>query len=198
MQIPEKYTPFLKFCMYTGICWTATFSSVSINKFVPVFMPHIVTILVGGERSIAPYIFNLSTQWKFVGTFTCLALHLGKEGFTLWIGGWSNTRTSQKVTMRRIPVPVRNRIQIMLSFGLLKFIPHVAILTYWVKLSPHKTGHPPRVPGGWSSQISRKSTYESGKVVSPMHRPPLLQTIPVVLISVRVWVDPRTIVRQKG
>ena len=30
-----------------------------------------------------------------------------------------------------------------------------------------------RVPGGSGSQISRQSTHEGGKVVSPTHRPPL-------------------------
>ena len=30
-----------------------------------------------------------------------------------------------------------------------------------------------RGPGGWSSQISRQSAHEDGKVVSPTHRPPL-------------------------
>ena len=29
------------------------------------------------------------------------------------------------------------------------------------------------IPGGCGSKISRQSTYEGGKVVSPTHRPPL-------------------------
>jgi len=43
-----------------------------------------------------------------------------------------------------------------------------------------------RVPEGSGSQISRQSTYEGGKVVGPMNRPPLLpQEILLVPISVR-------------
>jgi hypothetical protein len=30
-----------------------------------------------------------------------------------------------------------------------------------------------RVPDGWGSQISRQSSHEGSKVVSPTHRPPL-------------------------
>ena len=56
-----------------------------------------------------------------------------------------------------------------------------------------------RVPGGWGSQISRQSTHEGGKVVSPTHRPPLTaQEIFPVLIFVRGWVDPRATVRPEG
>jgi hypothetical protein len=44
----------------------------------------------------------------------------------------------------------------------------------------------------------RQSAHEVGKVVSPTHRPPLLQQIFLVLISVRDWVDPRAIVRPEG
>ena len=42
------------------------------------------------------------------------------------------------------------------------------------------------------------TAQESGKVVNLKHRPPLPPGILLVLISVRGWVDPRTIVRSKG
>ena len=55
-----------------------------------------------------------------------------------------------------------------------------------------------RVTGGWGSKISRQPAHEGGKVVNPMHRPPLHQEIFMVLISVRGWVNPRAIERLEG
>jgi hypothetical protein len=46
--------------------------------------------------------------------------------------------------------------------------------------------------------ILRQSAHEGGKVVSPMHRPPLPREIFLVPISVGGWVDPRAIVRPEG
>jgi hypothetical protein len=74
---------------------------------------------------------------------------------------------------------------------------------YQVKVKVKQTHYRPwqalRVPGGCGSQILRQSAHEGGKVVSPPHRSPLPpQKIFLVLISVRGWVDPRTIVRPKG
>ena len=45
-----------------------------------------------------------------------------------------------------------------------------------LKQSLHRPGQTVRVPGGWSSQISRKLAHEGVKVVSPTYRPHLPPT----------------------
>jgi hypothetical protein len=60
-------------------------------------------------------------------------------------------------------------------------------------------GQPLRVPGGGAPRLQDNRHM---KMVSPTHRPPLPplrpQEIFLVLISVRGWVEPRTIVRPEG
>jgi hypothetical protein len=67
-----------------------------------------------------------------------------------------------------------------------------------VKQSRYRPWQALSVPAGWGCQILRHSAHEGGKAVSPTHRPPLPQEIFLVFISVRGWVDPRTIVRLEG
>ena len=48
-----------------------------------------------------------------------------------------------------------------------------------------------------SSQISRQLAHEGGKVVSPMHRPPLPAGCILVLISVKATVRPEGLYERK-
>jgi hypothetical protein len=80
--------------------------------------------------------------------------------------------------------------------------PKINIILKWkthnvqgkIKQSHYRPGQAQMVPGGWGSQISRQSTREGGKVVSPRPRPPL-PPVSVVLVSVRGWIDSGAIVR---
>jgi len=62
----------------------------------------------------------------------------------------------------------------------------------------YRPGQALRFSGGWGPHIPRQSAHKCGKVVSPRHRPPVtppLQEVFLVLISVRVWVNPSVILR---
>jgi len=66
------------------------------------------------------------------------------------------------------------------------------------KQSHYRPGQALRAPGGWGSHISRQSAHEGGKVVSPIHRPPLPPgNIPGTYFF-RGWVNPRVTVRPEG
>jgi hypothetical protein len=69
--------------------------------------------------------------------------------------------------------------------------PSWPVLRRTLPLSLCKPGQALRDRGGWGSQISRQSAHEVGRIVSPTDRP-------LVLISVRVWVNPKARVRPEG
>ena len=67
-----------------------------------------------------------------------------------------------------------------------------------VKQSLYRPGQALVVPGGCDSQISRQSAHEGGKVVSPLHQPPVpTQEIFLVLISVEAELTPGSYCGQK-
>jgi len=55
-----------------------------------------------------------------------------------------------------------------------------------IKKSHYMPGQVPRIPGVWGSHISNQSSNEGGIFVSQLYP----QEIFLVLISLRVWVDP--------
>jgi len=67
-----------------------------------------------------------------------------------------------------------------------------------LKQSLCRTGQAVRVPGVWGFQISRQSAHEGGTKSAPRTGRICLQKTFLVLISVRDWVDPRTVVRPEG
>ena len=75
-----------------------------------------------------------------------------------------------------------------------------AVTSYKIMKSLYRAGQALRVPGSRGSQISRHSSHDGGKVVSPTPRPPLPppQEIFLVLISARGYINPRAIVRPEG
>ena len=80
-----------------------------------------------------------------------------------------------------------------------KYVKCFSFTCITVKQSHYRSRQTQRLPGVWGSQISRQSSHEGRKIVSPTHRPPLFpRKYSWYSFLLRGWVDPRAIVRPEG
>ena len=123
-----------------------------------------------GSRGIAPRIINLCCRWRWVvSTFRKFYPEEGVND-TRWILGWMDPERVWTFWRRQ----------------------------YKVKQSLYRPGQVMRIPGVWGSQISWQSAHELVRLSALQTGHIYPQEIFLVLISIRGWVDPRTIVRPEG
>jgi len=119
---------------------------------------------------------------------------------------WHNRLAIMKPDARSLANCLNSNTSFISSSLHLQLSDHFYTVTYKVKVkvkvkqSHYRPGQAQRVPGGWGSQISRQSAHESGKVVSPTHRPPLPPPRKYSWYSFLLEVEstPRAIVRPEG